>query len=111
MRQAGRQVLQPAPVGPAPSPPGARPPCPAHPPAPCLPTWLSTVPQVGITTRVVIHQTWIAGPVGMSLALLAMQLTATTHPPGGATALIAATMDPLPKWSGYRCDARAAAVQ
>lgn len=39
---------------------------------------------VGITTRVVIHQVWIAGPVGMSLALVAMQLTATTHPPGDA---------------------------
>lgn len=30
---------------------------------------------VGITTRVVIHQTWIAGPVGMSLALLVMQVS------------------------------------
>ena len=29
---------------------------------------------VGITTRVVIHQPWIAGPVGMSLALLLMQV-------------------------------------
>ncbi|EFN58032.1 hypothetical protein CHLNCDRAFT_142243 [Chlorella variabilis] len=56
---------------------------------------------VGITTRVVIHQVWIAGPVGMSLALVAMQLTATTHPPGGATALIACTLPTLPKWHGY----------
>ncbi|KAI7844992.1 hypothetical protein COHA_001358 [Chlorella ohadii] len=56
---------------------------------------------VGITTRVIIHQTWIAGPVGMSLALVVMQLTATTHPPGGATALIAATLPTLPKWHGY----------
>jgi CBS-domain-containing membrane protein len=38
---------------------------------------------VGITVRVIIPKVWIAGPVGMSLALLAMQLTATTHPPGG----------------------------
>ena len=37
---------------------------------------------VGITTRVVIHQVWIAGPVGMSLALVLMQCTSTTHPPG-----------------------------
>lgn len=29
-----------------------------------------------------------------------LQLTATTHPPGGATALIAATMQTLPKWHG-----------
>ncbi len=104
---------------------------------------------------VVIHKTWIAGPVGMSLALVVMQvrraavvcmlrllsqagwvidlharkpagwgkpkrcaaspsrdrsfavlppscpqLTATTHPPGGATALIAATLPTLPKWHG-----------
>lgn len=32
-----------------------------------------------------------------------MQVTATTHPPGGATALIAATLPTLPKWHGYRC--------
>lgn len=38
---------------------------------------------IGITTRVVIHETWIGAPVGMSLALVAMQLTRTTHPPGG----------------------------
>ncbi|KAI3428236.1 hypothetical protein D9Q98_006616 [Chlorella vulgaris] len=56
---------------------------------------------VGITTRVVIHQAWIAGPVGMSLALVVMMVTSTTHPPGGATALIAATLTDLPKWHGY----------
>lgn len=32
--------------------------------------------------QVIIHPTWIAGPVGMSLGLLLMQLTSTTHPPG-----------------------------
>ena len=37
---------------------------------------------VGITTRVAIPLAWVAGPVGMSLSLVAMQLTATTHPPG-----------------------------
>lgn len=56
---------------------------------------------VGVTTRVVIQQPWIAGPVGMSLALLLMQLTSTTHPPGGATALIASTLTTLPRWHGY----------
>lgn len=56
---------------------------------------------VGITVRVIIHQAWIAGPVGMSLALVVMQLTSTTHPPGGATALIASTLPTLPKWHGY----------
>ena len=51
-----------------------------------------------ICKQVIIHQPWIASPVAMSLALLAMQLTATTHPPGGATALIAASFETLPKW-------------
>lgn len=41
---------------------------------------------VGITTRVVIHQAWIAGPVGMSLALVVMMVTSTTHPPGACVA-------------------------
>eukprot|EP00887_Chlorella_sp_A99_P004921 scaffold4.g4921.t1 len=68
---------------------------------------------VGITTRVhalgtlggrgrvVIHQPWIASPVAMSLALVVMMMTSTTHPPGGATALIAANLTTLPKWHGY----------
>lgn len=34
---------------------------------------------------------WINGGLSMSLSLLAMQLTGTTHPPGGAAALVAAT--------------------
>jgi hypothetical protein len=37
---------------------------------------------IGITVRVIIPKPWIAAPVGMSLALFAMQLTRTTHPPG-----------------------------
>lgn len=56
---------------------------------------------IGITVRVIIHVSWIASPVAMSLALLGMQLTSTTHPPGGATALIAANFETLPKWHGY----------
>ena len=38
---------------------------------------------VGVTVRVIIPKPWIAAPVGMSLALFFMMLTATTHPPGG----------------------------
>lgn len=56
---------------------------------------------IGVTVRIIIPKPWIAAPVGMSLSLLAMQLTSTTHPPGGATALIAASMTELPKWHGY----------
>ncbi|MBF0136208.1 MAG: HPP family protein [Magnetococcales bacterium] len=32
---------------------------------------------------------WLAGALAVSLAIVAMQLTRTLHPPGGATALIA----------------------
>ena len=56
---------------------------------------------VGVVVRLIIHETWISEPVGMSLALAAMQLTSTTHPPGGATALIVCSMDTLPKWAGF----------
>ena len=48
---------------------------------------------VGITTRVVISTVWIAGPVGMSLALVLMQCTSTTHPPGKPGAHGAALSD------------------
>ncbi len=46
---------------------------------------------VGICVRLAFGDSalWVASAVGMSLAGLAMQLTSTTHPPGGATALIA----------------------
>lgn len=56
---------------------------------------------VGVVVRLVIHEPWIAEPVGMSLALVVMMLTSTTHPPGGATALIVCSMAELPKWSGF----------
>jgi CBS-domain-containing membrane protein len=55
----------------------------------------------GIVVRLIIHKVWIAQPVGMSIALVVMQLTSTTHPPGGATALIACSYNELPKWAGF----------
>lgn len=55
----------------------------------------------GLVVRTIITAPWIASPVGMSLALLVMQLTATTHPPGGATALIICCKAQLPKWNGW----------
>ncbi|KAL1410443.1 hypothetical protein Q8F55_004454 [Vanrija albida] len=36
------------------------------------------------------HVVWLNGAMCMALSLLAMQITGTVHPPGGATALIAA---------------------
>jgi CBS-domain-containing membrane protein len=56
---------------------------------------------VGVVVRLVIPVAWIAQPVSVSLAILAMMLTSTTHPPGGATALIVAGAVTLPKWSGF----------
>lgn len=34
---------------------------------------------------------WIASPLSVALSIIAMQITKTLHPPGGATALIAVT--------------------
>jgi hypothetical protein len=56
---------------------------------------------VGVVVRLIIHKVWIAQPVGMSLALVAMALTSTIHPPGGATALIACSVEEIPKWAGF----------
>ena len=38
---------------------------------------------------------WIAGALATALAILIMQLTRTIHPPGGATAVLAATSPPV----------------
>ena len=56
---------------------------------------------VGVIVRLIIHVPWIAEPVGMSLSLVAMQLTSSTHPPAGATALIACAVEEIPKWAGF----------
>lgn len=54
---------------------------------------------VGVCIRLALDKVqWLANAVGMSLALLAMQLTQTTHPPGGATALIACSMPTVAAW-------------
>jgi CBS-domain-containing membrane protein len=37
----------------------------------------------------------VACALAVALAIVAMQLTETTHPPGGATALLAVTTQPL----------------
>ncbi len=44
---------------------------------------------------------WIAAPLAVSLSIVAMQMTKTLHPPGGATALIAATATPKIKALGF----------
>lgn len=57
---------------------------------------------VGVCVRLALDRApLLAPPLGMSLAMLAMMLTSTTHPPGGATALIACT-SPLGPWGGFQ---------
>lgn len=38
---------------------------------------------------------WLAGSLSASLATVLMQMTETTHPPAGATALLAAVSQPV----------------
>eukprot|EP00775_Hariotina_reticulata_P008660 gene8660-8841_t len=58
---------------------------------------------VGVCIRLALDKVqWLANAVGMSLALLAMQLTGTVHPPGGATALIACSAPVMFPWHGFQ---------
>lgn len=56
---------------------------------------------IGVLVRIVIDKAWIAQPVAVSLSIVGMLATSTTHPPGGATALIIAGAHPLPRWHGF----------
>lgn len=44
---------------------------------------------VGVLSWQMLGETWLSAAIAVSTAILAMQLTHTLHPPGGATALIA----------------------
>jgi len=44
---------------------------------------------------------WVAAPLAVSLSIIAMQMTKTLHPPGGATALIAVIGIPKIKALGF----------
>jgi CBS-domain-containing membrane protein len=58
---------------------------------------------VGVCIRLALDKVqWLANAIGMSLALLAMQLTGTVHPPGGATALIACASPVMLPWLGFQ---------
>lgn len=57
---------------------------------------------IGVTVQKLIPDIiWIAAPLAVSLSIIAMQVTKTLHPPGGATALIAVTASPQIKATGY----------
>ena len=44
---------------------------------------------------------WLQAPLAVSLSIVAMQITRTLHPPGGATALIAVIGSPAVKELGF----------
>jgi len=46
---------------------------------------------VGVSIFKLIPVLWVAAPLAVSVSIIAMQITKTLHPPGGATALIAVT--------------------
>lgn len=57
---------------------------------------------VGVTAQKLFPDTlYIAAPLAVSFSIVMMQITKTLHPPGGATALIAATASPQLKSIGY----------
>jgi len=57
---------------------------------------------VGVTVNLIFPNTlWIAAPLAVALSIVAMQMTLTLHPPGGATALIAVIGSEKVKALGY----------
>lgn len=58
---------------------------------------------MGVTMYLLFNQIpWLASSLAVSFAILAMQLTKTIHPPGGATALIATIGSDKLKLLGYK---------
>lgn len=51
--------------------------------------------------KLVPDPVWVAAPLAVSLSIVAMQMTKTLHPPGGATALIAVIGIPKIKALGF----------
>lgn len=57
---------------------------------------------VGVTVfKLLPDLIWITAPLAVSLSIIAMQMTKTLHPPGGATALIAVIGSEKIKALGY----------
>ena len=57
---------------------------------------------VGVMVNLIFPTTlWIAAPLAVALSIVAMQMTLTLHPPGGATALIAVIGSEKVKALGY----------
>lgn len=56
---------------------------------------------VGVTICYFIPTLWLAAAMAVALSIVAMQVTKTLHPPGGATALIAVIGSPNVKSLGF----------
>ncbi|AWG21812.1 HPP family protein [Flavobacterium faecale] len=57
---------------------------------------------IGVTIQILLPEPiWLAAPLAVSLSVIAMQMTKTLHPPGGATALIAIIGTEKIKTLGY----------
>lgn len=57
---------------------------------------------IGVTIQMWLPEPiWLSAPLGVSLSIIAMQVTKTLHPPGGATALIAIIGTEKIKTLGY----------
>lgn len=57
---------------------------------------------IGVTVyQLIPDPIWVSAPLAVSLSIVAMQMTKTLHPPGGATALIAVIGTPKIKALGY----------
>jgi len=57
---------------------------------------------IGVTIQKLLPDViWLSAPLAVSLSIIAMQITKTLHPPGGATALIAVTGSAQIKALGY----------
>jgi len=57
---------------------------------------------IGVTVFLVVGEAnWLSTGLAVSLAITAMQLTRSVHPPGGATALIAVVASPVIHELGY----------
>ncbi|MBC5836605.1 HPP family protein [Flavobacterium muglaense] len=57
---------------------------------------------IGVTIQILLPDPiWLSAPLAVSLSIIAMQITKTLHPPGGATALIAIIGTEKIKTLGY----------
>ena len=57
---------------------------------------------IGVTVNMILpNQLWLASSLAVSLSIVAMQMSKTMHPPGGATALIANIGSEKVKGLGY----------